>query len=66
MQGLRKAVKKETEVKEEMQQASESGDTELDEGFWEEFFSGRIEEQDENDDMVEALSDRFGYLGSIP
>ncbi|KAL0551071.1 hypothetical protein IC582_010148 [Cucumis melo] len=66
MQGLRKAVKKETEVKEEMQQASESGDTELDEGFWEEFFSGRIEEEDENDDMVEALSDRFGYLGSIP
>ncbi|KAA0036173.1 heat stress transcription factor A-6b-like [Cucumis melo var. makuwa] len=66
MQGLRKAVKKETEVKEEMQQASESGGTELDEGFWEEFFSGRIEEEDENDNMVEALSDRFGYLGSIP
>lgn len=65
MQGLGRAVKKETKVKEEMQQSSENGDAELDEGFWEEFFSGRIEEG-ENDDMVKALSNRFGYLGSIP
>ncbi|XP_038886817.1 heat stress transcription factor A-7a-like [Benincasa hispida] len=67
MQGLGKTVKKETEVKEEMQ-APESGDTELDEGFWEEFFSGRIEEDDDdtNNAVVKALSDRFGYLGSIP
>lgn len=60
MQGLGKAIKKETEVKDELH-PSESGDTELDEGFWEEFFSERIEEED-----VKALSDRFGYLGSSP
>lgn len=69
MQGLGKAVKKETEVNKEMQQPPETGDTELDEGFWEEFFSGRTEEEDDDDDndnVVKALSDRFGYLGSIP
>lgn len=63
MQGLGKTIKKETEVNEELQ-PPESEDTELDEGFWEEFFSERIEEDQEGD--VKALSDRFGYLGSSP
>ncbi|XP_022963889.1 heat stress transcription factor A-6b-like [Cucurbita moschata] len=58
MQGLGKGVKKEAEVKEELQ-GPESEDTELDEGFWEEFFSERIEEDD-----VKALSHRFDCFGS--
>ncbi|XP_022145971.1 heat stress transcription factor A-2d-like [Momordica charantia] len=48
MQGLGKAMKKEREVKEELQ-PSESGDTELDEEFWEEFFSERTDEEEEEE-----------------
>ncbi|KAI4349467.1 hypothetical protein L6164_010053 [Bauhinia variegata] len=47
--------------KEEAIEPSEKLDKELDEGFWEELFRGNFEGQDED---VNVLANRFGYLGS--
>lgn len=71
MQGLGRA-RKEREKEEDLE-ALESGDKELDEGFWEELFSEALEEElavgdDEvgEDEDVKLLADRLGYLGSSP
>ncbi|XP_015891434.2 heat stress transcription factor A-7a [Ziziphus jujuba] len=72
MQGFGKTRKEQDEGQEELE-APESGDKELDEGFWEELFSERFEEElgmhggeRGEDEDVNVLADRFGYLGSSP
>ena len=69
MQGLGKVRKEQEETVEPL----DSGDKELDEGFWEELFSVRFEgdstilsaEVGEDEDVV-ILADRLGYFGSGP
>lgn len=73
MQGLGKAREEQKNGKEELEPL-ESGDRELDEGFWEELFSEAFEEElgiagDEGggeDEDVNVLTDRLGHLGSSP
>ncbi|KAI4301200.1 hypothetical protein L6164_034501 [Bauhinia variegata] len=48
---------------EEALESSEKLEKELDEGFWEELFSENFEGEDED---VNVLANRFGYLGSSP
>ncbi|OWM77149.1 heat stress transcription factor A-2c-like [Punica granatum] len=43
---------------------AENLDKELDEGFWEELLCERLDEEDEEDEDVDVLADRLGYLGS--
>lgn len=69
IQGFGKARK---EPEEELE-PPESGDKELDEGFWDELFSERFEgdlsmpstEIGDDEDVI-ILADRLGYLGSSP
>ncbi|KAF3436247.1 hypothetical protein FNV43_RR23339 [Rhamnella rubrinervis] len=63
MQGFGK-TRKEQEEGQDGLEPPESGDKELDEGFWEELFSGGEGGEEEED--VNVLADRFGYLGSSP
>lgn len=72
MQGLGKARKEQKDGKEELEPL-DSGDKDLDEGFWEELFSEAFEEEsgiadDEGgeDEDVNVLTDRLGHLGSSP
>lgn len=62
MQGFGKARNEEGD--EEELEPLESGDKELDEGFWEELFSEGVKGCDDED--VNVLADRFDYLGSSP
>ncbi|KAM1278862.1 hypothetical protein ACFX13_031815 [Malus domestica] len=69
MQGLGKVGKEQEEAVEPL----DSGDKELDEGFWEELFSERFEgdltipsaEVGEDEDVI-ILADHLGYFGSWP
>ena len=73
MLGLSRARKEQDKEKEYLEPV-ESRDRELDEGFWEELFSETLEDElsiiggDEGgeDEDVNFLVDRLGYLGSSP
>ncbi|XVF80841.1 hypothetical protein PTKIN_Ptkin15bG0107500 [Pterospermum kingtungense] len=72
MQGYGRARRGQEEALDELE-TRESHDKELDEGFWEELFNERFEgeldipgtEAGEDED-VNVLADRLGYLGSSP
>lgn len=74
MQGLGKG-RREEEEESEVLETQERLVNELDEGFWEELFSGNFdgeldiptpqgEDDDDDDEDVNLLANRFGYLGS--
>ncbi|KAK9982986.1 hypothetical protein SO802_032511 [Lithocarpus litseifolius] len=72
MQGFGRARKVQEEGNEELM-PPESGDKELDEGFWEELFNETFEEElgildaeGGEDEDVNALADCIGHLGSSP
>jgi heat shock transcription factor len=72
MQGLGRARNVQEEGKEELV-PPENGDKELDEGFWEELFNEKFEEElgilgseGGEDEDVNVLANRLGYLGSSP
>ncbi|XP_010279247.1 PREDICTED: heat stress transcription factor A-2c [Nelumbo nucifera] len=75
MQGLSQAGKEPIEEQEEQEEELESRSKALDNGFWEELFSesfpdesgtqGQGAETRENED-INVLADRLGYLGSSP
>ena len=68
----------EEEPDEALDQSQERLEKELDEGFWEELFSEGFEgeldtnptnsqdQDEEEEDHVNVLANRFGYLGSSP
>ncbi|PON54436.1 Heat shock transcription factor [Parasponia andersonii] len=65
MQGFGKQRMEQEDGEDDELEAQESEDRELDDGFWEELFSeGAKGGEDEED--VNVLADRFGYLGSSP
>lgn len=70
MQGLGKTRHEDEEEEEEEEDdnllPSEDEDKVLDEGFWEELFSERLEVARSGDENVNVLADRLGYLGSSP
>lgn len=63
MQGFGKPRMEQEDGEEELD-PPESGDKELDDGFWEELFSEGAKGGEDED--VNVLTDRFGYLGSSP
>ncbi|KAI3460910.1 hypothetical protein Pfo_017573 [Paulownia fortunei] len=74
MQGLGRAKRVQEEESEELEQLG-SYDKELDEGFWEELLSEgfgekermpKNEEDGEEEEDVNVLADRLGFLGSSP
>ncbi|XP_038899271.1 heat stress transcription factor A-2b-like [Benincasa hispida] len=74
MQGLGKTRHEDGEEEEEEEEEEEGDnslppedeDKVLDEGFWEELFSERLEAARNEDENVNVLADRLGYLGSSP
>ncbi|KAL4038661.1 hypothetical protein IC575_002284 [Cucumis melo] len=71
MQGLGKTRYEDGEEEEDEEDDDdllppEDEDKVLDEGFWEELFSERLEEARNEDENVNVLADRLGYLGSSP
>lgn len=74
MQGFGKTRKEQEEGQEGLEPLESGGDKELDDGFWEELFSERFEGElgiqggsgGEEEEDVNVLADRFGYLGSSP
>lgn len=72
MQGYGRTRREREEGQEEIV-PPQSGDRELDEGFWEELLNERFEgeldipgDEGSDDEDVNVLADRFGYLGSSP
>ncbi|KAL5561830.1 hypothetical protein UlMin_031577 [Ulmus minor] len=67
MQGFGK-TRQEQEGEVEEIEPPESGDKELDEGFWEELFGEDLQgtKEGEGEEDVNVLTDRFDYLGSSP
>ncbi|KAK7396392.1 hypothetical protein VNO78_17370 [Psophocarpus tetragonolobus] len=72
MQGYGRG-RREQEEEPEALESQERLDKELDEGFWEELFSEGFEgeldiptSQDQDEEDVNVLANRFGYLGSSP
>ncbi|XVE77829.1 hypothetical protein DITRI_Ditri13aG0093800 [Diplodiscus trichospermus] len=72
MQGYGRARREQEEAQDELENST-SHDKELDEGFWEELLNERFEGEldlpgpDEGEDEdVNVLADRLGYLGSSP
>ncbi|XAR61160.1 hypothetical protein NMG60_11034787 [Bertholletia excelsa] len=70
MQGIGKTRKereeKEEEEEEEEVQQFESGDKELDEGFWEELLSEKFDGERSEEEDVNVLASQLGHLGSSP
>ncbi|KAK6940769.1 Heat shock factor (HSF)-type, DNA-binding [Dillenia turbinata] len=70
MQGIGKGRKEEKEVEFDEDREEQAEEEELDEGFWEELLNERLgdegvrEEEEEED--INVLADRLGYLGSSP